>query len=341
MFCNQDCFKSAWAEHRKIHKTTWQYVTNRGRDRQTNEPSFLWTGDLRPERVGPYRKVPNGIPLPDYALDGIPHSEMQSRFQREIPVWSGNDLEGIRAACRLGREVLDKAHAAIYPGITTDAIDEVVHEATIKAGAYPSPLNYHSFPKSVCTSVNEVICHGIPDCRMLIDGDICNVDVTVNLTGFNGDLNETYIVGENVPPEAKNLIKVTYECLQRSIEIVKPGTRYRDVGDIISKHARAHGYSVVKSYCGHGIGKLFHCSPSIPHYAKNKATGFMRAGHVFTIEPMINEGVSQDVTWPDGWTAVTRDGKRSAQFEHTLLVTENGCEVLTERTPDSPPLWWM
>jgi len=272
-------------------------------------------------------------------LNGRPTEEISSKFQRDIPVWRGRQLEGIRAACKLAREILDKAHAAIAPKVTTDAIDEIVHDATIQAGAYPSPLNYYNFPKSVCTSINEVICHGIPDSRLLKDGDICNVDVTAYLNGYNGDLNETYTVGE-VDPDSRNLVKVAHDCLAKAIAIVKPGVRYREVGDVITKHAHEHGYSVVKTYCGHGIGKLFHCAPSVPHYAKSKAIGTMREGHVFTIEPMINAGVSQDVTWPDGWTAVTRDGKRSAQFEHTLLVTASGCEVLTARTADSPPLWW-
>lgn len=166
------------------------------------------------------------------------------------------------------------------------------------------------------------------------------MDVTAYRGGFNGDLNETYTVGE-VDPDSKKLIQVTYECLEKAIAMVKPGVRYRELGEVISKHAHENGFSVVKSYCGHGIGKLFHCAPSVPHYSKNKAVGAMKEGHVFTIEPMINQGVYQDILWPDGWTAVTRDGKKSAQFEHTLLVTDAGCEVLTARTEESPPLWWQ
>lgn len=235
---------------------------------------------------------------------------------------------------------MDKAHAAVRPGITTDEIDRVVHDATVAAGAYPSPLNYFHFPKSVCTSVNEVICHGIPDCRPLEDGDIVNVDVTVYLKGFHGDLNETFTVGD-ASDDDKELIKVAHDCLEKAIQIVKPGARYRDVGEVIQKHAQAHGFSVVKSYCGHGIGRLFHCAPSVPHYAHSKAVGIMKEGHVFTIEPMINAGTHRDVTWPDGWTACSADGKHSAQFEHTLLVTDSGAEMLTARLPNSPPLWWQ
>ncbi|KAF3975645.1 hypothetical protein CMV_001124, partial [Castanea mollissima] len=190
---------------------------------------------------------------------------------------------------------------------------------------YPSPLNYHSFPKSCCTSVNEVICHGIPDARKLEDGDIVNVDVSVYYKGVHGDLNETYFVG-NVDEESRRLVQCTYESLEKAIAIVKPGVRFREIGEVINRHTTMSGFSVVKSYCGHGIGELFHCAPNIPHYGRNKAVGVMKAGQTFTIEPMINAGVWRDRMWPDGWTAVTADGKRSAQFEHTLLVTETGVE---------------
>jgi len=227
----------------------------------------------------------------------------------------------------------------VRPGVTTEQIDQMVHEETIKRNAYPSPLNYHDFPKSCCTSVNEVICHGIPDMRALEDGDIVNIDITVFKDGFHGDLNETFLVG-NVAPAYKKLIRTTYESLQHAINAVKPGVACRDFGTLISKHVNAQGYQVVKTYCGHGIGDLFHCAPNIPHYARNKAVGVCQPGMVFTIEPMINMGDWEDITWPDDWTSVTKDGKRSAQFEHTLLVTETGVEVLTARTANSLPLFW-
>jgi len=175
-----------------------------------------------------------------------------------------------------------------------------------------------------------VICHGIPDARPLKDGDICNVDITVFHGGFHGDLNETFYVG-NVDDESKRLVNVAYECLANALNAVKPGVRYREIGNIIQKHANSHGFSVVRSYCGHGIHELFHTAPSVPHYSKNKAIGVMKPGHVFTIEPMISEGTWRDQIWPDGWTAVTQDGKRSAQFEQTLLVTETGCDIITGR----------
>ncbi|KAF8379276.1 hypothetical protein HHK36_028709 [Tetracentron sinense] len=209
------------------------------------------------------------------------------------------------------------------------------------AGGYPSPLNYNNFPKSCCTSVNEVICHGIPDGRRLEDGDIVNVDVTVYYKGVHGDLNETYFVGK-VDEGSQQLVQCTYECLEKAISIVKPGVRFREVGEVINRHASMMGFSVVKSYCGHGIGELFHCAPNIPHYGRNKAVGVMKVGQTFTIEPMINAGVWHDRMWPDGWTAVTADGKRSAQFEHTLLVTATGVEVLTARLPSSPNMYpWL
>lgn len=345
VFCSQDCFKQAWPAHKAVHKPlppspdAWLYCLKRGKARSDTMPSFDWTGDLRPARIGPTRSVPPGIPRPDYAKDGVPRSELNAKAQQITPTYGAEDIAGIRAACRLGREVLDVAHAAVKPGVTTDEIDRIVHDATVAGGAYPSPLNYFNYPKSVCTSINEIICHGIPDQRELQAGDIVNVDVSVYLNGYHGDLNETYIVGE-VDDDSKQLIRVTHDCLAKAIALCKPGVRYRDLGDVITKHATSSGYQVVRSYCGHGIGALFHCMPNIPHYANNKAVGAMKEGHVFTIEPMINAGSWRDVTWPDGWTSATEDGKRSAQFEHTLLVTKTGVEVLTARLPTSPPLWW-
>ncbi len=215
-----------------------------------------------------------------------------------------------------------------------------IHEAIIARGAYPSPLNYHCFPKSICTSLNEVICHGIPDFRPLQDGDIVNLDVSVYYNGYHSDLNETFLVGP-VDDDGRRLVETSFRCLAAAIEMVKPGTLYRDFGTAISKVAKAAGCSVVNTYCGHGIGTLFHTAPNVPHYAKNKAKGILQPGHIFTIEPMINLGNYRDVLWPDGWTAVTSDGKRSAQFEHTILVTETGCELLTARVgePTDRMVW--
>uniref|UniRef100_A0A8C4TY77 Methionine aminopeptidase n=1 Tax=Falco tinnunculus TaxID=100819 RepID=A0A8C4TY77_FALTI len=294
---------------------------------------YRYTGKLRPHYpLTPTRPVPSYIQRPDYADHplGMSESEQALKGTSQIKILSSEDIEGMRVVCRLAREVLDVAAMMVKAGVTTEEIDHAVHLACIARNCYPSPLNYYNFPKSCCTSVNEVICHGIPDRRPLQEGDIVNVDITVYRNGYHGDLNETFYVGE-VDEGARRLVQTTYECLMQAIDAVKPGVRYRELGNIIQKHAQANGFSVVRSYCGHGIHKLFHTAPNVPHYAKNKAVGVMKPGHVFTIEPMICEGGWQDETWPDGWTAVTRDGKRSAQFEHTLLVTDTGCEILTRR----------
>ena len=181
--------------------------------------------------------------------------------------------------------------------------------------------------------------HGIPDTRPLENGDILNIDISLYLNGFHGDLNETVVVGET-DAESKRLIKCSHDAMMAALAAVKPGAYCRDFGDIISKHCQREGFSVVRTYCGHGVGRLFHCAPNIPHYARNKAVGQLKPGMIFTIEPMVNAGSWRDVMWPDDWTSTTADGKRSAQFEHTVLVTETGHEILTARTADSPPLWW-
>ncbi|XP_026454784.1 methionine aminopeptidase 1A-like [Papaver somniferum] len=357
-FCTQDCFKASWSSHKAVHLKAklstmtdqknldtdtdgWLYCTRKGQGRSGFAPNFDWTGPLRPYPISSMRTVPAHIDKPDWAEDGTPKIEPYSDLQNTVEIKTPEQIKRMRETCRLGREILDAAARVIRPGITTDEIDRVVHEATIAGGGYPSPLNYHFFPKSCCTSVNEVICHGIPDARKLEDGDIVNVDVSVYYKGCHGDLNETFFVG-NVDEASQQLVRRTYECLEKAIAIVKPGVRFREVGEVINRHATMSGLSVVKSYCGHGIGDLFHCAPNIPHYARNKAVGVMKAGQTFTIEPMINAGVWRDRLWPDGWTDVTADGKRSAQFEHTLLVTESGVEVLTGRLASSPKVFpWL
>eukprot|EP00794_Sanderia_malayensis_P012137 gene12137-13390_t len=280
------------------------------------------------------RHVPEGIERPDYAdhPQGYPASEMVIKRSTQIKVLNSDEIKSMREVCRFAREVLDIGAKAVRVGITTDEIDRIVHEATIERNCYPSPLNYSGFPKSCCTSVNEVICHGIPDKRPLENGDIVNLDITCYYKGFHGDLNETLFVGD-VDEESKHIIKTAYECMMTAINEIKPGVRYRELGNFIQKHAHANNCSVTKTYCGHGIHRLFHTAPNIPHYAKNKAVGVMNPGHVFTVEPMINQGTWRDQLWDDDWTAVTQDGKKSAQFEQTLLVTQTGCEILTAR-PD-------
>jgi len=303
-------------------------------------PNYHFTGLLRPYRQTPKRQVPLSIPRPDYAdhPEGVSMEEKTAKRVGQILVLSEDEQDGLRLACKLGREVLNEAAMAIAPGVTTEEVDRVVHEACIERECYPSPLGYYEFPKSCCTSVNEVICHGIPDMRPLVEGDLCDVDVTVYHRGFHGDLNETFFVGK-VDDASKKLVQTTYECLQEGIKLVRPGTKFREIGQAIEKHARANGFSVVRSYCGHGIHRLFHTAPNVPHYANNKAVGVMKAGNAFTIEPMINAGSYHDDQWPDKWTAVTRDGQRSAQFEQTLLVTDTGCDVLTARSTGQP--WFM
>jgi len=239
----------------------------------------------------------------------------------------------MREVCKAAREILDLAASHAKPGTSTDEIDEIVHNATIERGGYPSPLNYRGFPKSVCTSINEVICHGIPDRRKLREGDIINIDVSFYRDCLHADLNETYPVG-NVDEDSKKLMRVTRQALDAAIRTCKPGALIRDIGKTIEPIARANGCAVVKTFTGHGVNDLFHGAPNVPHYAKNKGVGTMKPGMVFTIEPMLNLGTNwEEVHWPDNWTATTVDGRRSAQFEETLLITETGVEVLTAGKP--------
>jgi len=300
---------------------------------------YNFTGSLRPAAKTPKSTVPPQIRRPDYAShpDGKSLSEeADKRSNTSIRVHTPEQIEAMREVCRIGRKILDIGGNAVKVGVTTAEIDRIVHEATLAENAYPSPLNYYNFPKSVCTSVNEVICHGIPDMRELQDGDIVNVDVSVYYNGYHADLNDTFFVGKKAveDEDSKRLLECAYNCLSAAVSLCKPGTLYRDAGNAISQVAKQYQCAVNTTYCGHGVGDLFHTVPTIPHYAKNKAKGVMAPGHIFTIEPMINLGTYHDVLWPDGWTAVTADGKRSAQYEHTLLVTPTGVEVLTRRDND-------
>lgn len=304
---------------------------------------YDFSGPLRPWFVHVKAQPPPGAELPDYATHerGISICEKTDK-RGDIPELSGEDLATMREACRLGREVLDLVGRALKPGVTGDFLDRVVYHACCEREIYPSPLNYNGFPKSVCVSPNEVICHGIPDMRLIEDGDIVNLDVSIFYKGFHSDLNETFLVG-NVDEGKQKVTRAAYESLMAASAMIKPGTMYRDLGGAIVATVAKHGCSVVNSYTGHGVGKLFHGPPNVPHYKKNKAVGTMKPGHVFTVEPMINlGGDGGDKLWPDNWTAVTISGKPSAQFEHTFLVTETGCEVLTARRGapiDAMPPW--
>jgi methionyl aminopeptidase len=248
-----------------------------------------------------------------------------------IVIKSPSEISVMREACKLAAKTLKLAGELVKPGISTDDINTFVHEYTIQHGAIPAPLNYHGFPKSVCTSVNEVICHGIPSAKEIIkEGDIINIDVTTILDGFHGDTSRTFFVGE-VSREAKQLVEVTWECLQRGIAAVRPGGRVRDIGAAIQDYAESFGYGVVREYVGHGVGRIFHEPPQIPHYRSKGENPRLRPGMVFTIEPMINLGTHETVLDPfDNWTVRTADRKLSAQFEHTVLVTEDHRDVLTD-----------
>ncbi|SCV69522.1 BQ2448_2542 [Microbotryum intermedium] len=354
LFCTPDCYRSNYKTHKKLHTPAAQgnYTFPPG----TVDPfagRYRYTGPLRavyPKEPVPTRTVPESIPRPEYVNNGeaafyFPEiasirgsgatrgrsfaEEIANRTERYGRILSKKEIEGMREVCRLGREVLDIAASKIAPGVTTLDIDAVVHEECMKRNAYPSPLGYHRFPRSVCTSVNEVICHGIPDARPLEDGDIVNLDVTLYYNGFHGDLNGTYPVGTKVSDEKLRLMKTARKCLDEAIRLVKPGVQYKDLGNTIEAIAKKDGFSVNHTYGGHGINNLFHCTPNISHYAGNKNIGVMKVGQCFTIEPMICVGQQKEDHWPDVWTAVTVDGKSSAQFEETMVVTETGVEVLT------------
>lgn len=301
-------------------------------------PPFRYRGPLRPGDLSPRREVPKGIRKPDYWRDGIPKGKVP-RFAWDINTLNEDEISKMRVSGRMAREILDIAGRMVKPGVTTDEIDEVVHNEIIKRNAYPSPLNYNGFPKSCCTSINEVVCHGIPSSTALVDGDIINIDITVYYNGFHGDCSETFLVG-NVDARGRELVRVTYECLDRAIEACGPGVAVKEIGGVIEEHATKFGFTVVRNFCGHGVNSVFHTTPNVVHFKNEEPAGVLKPGTTFTIEPMINEGTLKNVTWPDGWTATTADGKRSAQFEHTLLITEDGVERLTGKIESSPKFFW-
>ena len=251
-----------------------------------------------------------------------------------ISIKSKREIELMRKTCELAKNTLEYIEDFIKPGVSTEELNTICHEYILKHGAYPSPLDYHGFPKSICTSLNEVICHGIPSEKdILKDGDILNIDVTTYLNKFHGDTNKTFLVG-NVSPEVRKLVEVTYECMRKGIDQVKPGGHIGDIGAVISEYANDLGYSVVEDYCGHGIGREFHEDPQVVHVGKRGTGAQIKPGMTFTIEPMINLGKKDGKVLKDGWTVVTKDKKWSAQFEHTILVTETGHEILTLRSDE-------
>ena len=277
---------------------------------------------VAPGLLSPPRRVPAEIPRPPYALTGNPGPSTSSLIR------TPDELEAMRRTGAAAAEILLRAAAAVRPGVTTDEIDRIVHDASIEAGGYPSPLNYKGYPKSVCTSVNEVICHGIPDSRPLADGDIVNIDVTLYREGVHGDTSATFLVGD-VDAQSEKLVQVTLESLERAIAAVKPGGFVRDIGEAIESHAVKNRLGVVREFIGHGIGTEFHSNLQIPHYHDRRLTVPLEIGTTFTIEPMLTLGIPESLIWDDDWTAVTVDGTRTAQFEHTLVVGETGAEKLT------------
>ena len=277
---------------------------------------------LTPGRISPRRPVPESILRPEYVGKPAP-----ARFTGS-EVKDADTVARMRVAGRLAAEAMAEVARHIEPGVTTDELDGVGHDFLVQRGAYPSTLGYKGFPKSLCTSVNEVICHGIPDSTELRDGDIVNIDITAFVGGVHGDTDATYLVGE-VAEEDRLLVERTREALRRAINAVRPGRPLSVVGRVIESYARRFGYGVVRDFTGHGIGTAFHSGLVVPHYDDPRYSTLMEPGMTFTIEPMLNLGTHEWEMWDDGWTVVTADGRRSAQFEHTILVTDSGAEVLT------------
>ncbi|KAL7424148.1 Methionine aminopeptidase 1 [Cryptotrichosporon argae] len=335
-FCDQDCFKTnsdmAGAKHKLIHNIV-QIAAEAEETRNSTLPpamrNYQFTGPLRPVYpLSARREVPAHVQRPDYADHPQGFSPSEAVRERAPKILTEQEIAKSRKVCRLTREVLDLVASHIRPGVTTDELDAICHQACIDRDSYPSPLNYVKFPKSICTSVNEVICHGIPDQRPLVEGDIVNLDVSLYHDGFHGDVNATYPVGK-CDQESLDLIAGTKKSMDEAIKICKPGVPFREIGNKIDEVIRPLGYSIVRRYTGHGVNQLFHGLPTIVHYAGSKTPGKMEPGMVFTIEPMINLGTANLDHWKDDWTAVTLDGRRSAQFEETILITETGCEILT------------
>jgi methionyl aminopeptidase len=276
---------------------------------------------LHPGRISPLRQVPAHIAVPEYVGKKRPRTG-------ELDVKDPETIERMRVAGRIAAQALAEVGKHVQPGVTTDELDRVGHEFMLDHGAYPSTLGYRGYPKSLCTSLNEVICHGIPDDTVIDDGDIVNIDITAFIGGVHGDTNATFPAG-NVDEESRLLIERTHEAMMRGIRAVAPGRPLNVIGRVIESYARRFGYGVVRDFTGHGIGTTFHSGLIIPHFDDPNVTGIMEEGLTFTIEPMLTLGTIAYDIWPDGWTAVTKDRKRTAQFEHTLVVTADGYEILT------------
>jgi methionyl aminopeptidase len=277
---------------------------------------------IEPATISPRRPVPAHIPRPEYVDQPAPAPYDGPEVKDE------DTIARMRVAGRLAAQALQLVGKHVAPGVTTDELDRIGHEFLCDNDAYPSTLGYRAFPKSLCTSVNEVICHGIPDSRVIEDGDIVNIDITAYLDGVHGDTNATFLAGD-VDEESRLLVERTEESLRRAIKAVKPGRRMNVIGRVIESYAKRFGYGVVRDFTGHGIGTAFHSGLIVPHYDSPYYDTMIEAGMTFTIEPMLCLGTYEWDMWPDEWTVVTKDRKRSAQFEHTLLVTDDGAEILT------------
>ena len=280
-------------------------------------------GTLKPGTLSPKLSVPAHIDRPEYMFHSGP--EVVTASDIKTP----ETVEKIRRAGRIAAQAMEAAAGAIAPGVTTDALDKIAHEYLCDHGAYPSCLGYMGFPKSICTSINEVICHGIPDSTVLNEGDIINLDVTAYIDGVHGDTNATYGVGQ-IDEQSALLIERTHNSMMRAIKAVRPGREVNVLGRVIESYAKRFNYGVVRDYTGHGVGEAFHSGLIIPHYDSAPLYDtVMEVGMVFTIEPMLTLGTIEWEQWDDGWTVVTKDRPRTAQFEHTLVVTEDGADILT------------
>ena len=278
---------------------------------------------LTPGTISAERAVPTNILRPAYVGKPAPDRYTGSEVQDE------QTLAAMRIAGRIAADALVEVGAHIEPGVTTDELDRIGHDYLCDHGAYPSTLGYRGYPKSLCSSLNEVICHGIPDSTVLLDGDICNIDITAFIGGVHGDTNATYLVGDLVDEESKLLVERTREATRRAIAAVAPGRPLNVIGRVIESYARRFNYGVVRDFTGHGIGTSFHSGLVVPHYDDPGSDLVLEIGMTFTIEPMLTLGTHDYSMWPDGWTVVTKDLLRTAQFEHTLVVTKTGAEILT------------
>jgi len=280
------------------------------------------TTSLVPGRISPQRSVPSNIVRPEYVGQKHPVEGVLGDVQ------TPETIEKMRETGRIAAQALEEVGKHVEPGVTTDELDRIGHEFLLDHGAYPSPLGYKGFPKSLCSSLNEVICHGIPDDTALSDGDIVNIDITAYKDGVHGDTNATFLSG-NVSEEHRLLVERTKEAMMRGIKACRPGRRINVIGRVIESYAKRFGYGVVRDFTGHGVGPEFHSGLIVPHYDDPRATTVMEPGMTFTIEPMITLGTVDYNLWEDGWTVVTQDRKWTAQFEHTLVITDTGAEILT------------